>query len=560
MSLAQNPKMKNTRSQINILSLFLDGWRPYAWLAAAGFALYAQTLFFGLSGYDDTLLITKHYYLIKDITKVPAAFLNDVAWGQSQQFYRPVLTLSFMFNAILAGKDVWFYHLTNVMMHLGSVLLVFWLLKKLTGGRGSAFVLALLFAVHPALAPAAAWLPGRNDPLLGLFIFGSLAALVRYREKETLGWYALHLFLFLGALLTKETSAAIPAVFIVFLWLVYGRQKAKPYIYMAAGWLACLAGYFSLRLSVLSRVPPVMNTASENALGLLGYIGKLIFPANLSVMPLPQDTYWFFGTAALVLFIALFALKGIRSRRIFLAGLVWFAVFLVPTIFRITDFANMLEHRLYVPFLGLLLMVSQAEAIYSYKKTFLSLTAGLFIVFSLFSVRHSRDFKDPWSFWQNAVKTSPHCSLAHRSLGMMYLNQKDQAGAAAQFQAGLRYDPQNPGLLNGLALAYVDMGKIQPAIQLFQEAIQIEPGNPFSHDNLGTAWIKAGNTAEAGREYRQAFLLKPDDPMIMLNCSYAHYLLKDIDSAGYYYELALRNGLARDTGIEGRLKVAGGVK
>jgi Flp pilus assembly protein TadD len=538
----------------NRISFIVDGWHPYAWLAAAGFALYAQTLFFGLSGYDDTLLITKHFYLIKDITKVPAAFLNDVAWGQSQQFYRPVLTLSFMFNAILGGKNIWFYHLTNVLMHLGSILLVFWLLKKLTGGRGSAFVLALLFAVHPALAPAAAWLPGRNDPLLGLFIFGSLAALLTYREKETLGWYALHLFLFLGALFTKETSTAIPAVFIMFLLLVYGQQKAKPYIILAAGWLACLAGYFSLRLSVLPRVPPVMNTASENALGLLGYLGKLIFPANLSVMPLPQDTHWFFGTAALGLFTALFALKGIRSKGIFLAGLVWFGVFLVPTVFRITDFANMLEHRLYVPFLGLLLMVSQAEAIYHYKKTFLFLAAGMFIVFSLFSVRHSRDFKDPWSFWQNAVKTSPHCSLAHRSLGMMHLNQKDPAGAAAQFRAGLRYDPKNPGLLNGLALSYLDMGKVEPAIQLFKEAIQTEPGNPFSHDNLGTAWLRAGNTAEAGKEYRQAFLLKPDDPMIMVNFSYAHYLLKDIDSASYYYELALRNGLVRDAGIEGRLK------
>ncbi|MBI4726426.1 tetratricopeptide repeat protein [candidate division TA06 bacterium] len=549
--------MKNSGYKTNILSLFLDGWRPYAWLAAVGFVLYVQTLFFGLSGYDDTLLITRHYYLIKDITKIPAAFLNDVAWGKSQQFYRPMLTLSFMFNAILGWKSVWFYHLTNVLMHLGSVLLVFWLLKRITGERGLAFVLSLLFAAHPALAPAAAWLPGRNDPLLGLFVFGSLAALIRYREKENLQWYVLHLFLFLGALFTKETSAAIPVVFLVFLLLVYGKQKLKQYIYLIAGWLACLAGYFILRNSVLPRMPPVMNTASENALGLLGYIGKLIFPVNLSVMPMPQDTPWFIGTAALALFIVLFALKGIRGRKIFLAGLFWFGVFLIPTIFRITDFANMLEHRLYVPFLGLLLMVSQAEAVFHFRKTFLTMSAVLFILFSAFAVLHSRDFKDPLSFWQNAVKTSPHCTLAHRSLGMMYMDRKDPVGAAAQFQSGLQYDPQNPGLLNGLALAHVDMGKTGEAIQLLKTAVQAEPNNPFSHDNLGTAWLKAGNMAEAGREYRQAFLLKPDDPMIMLNCSYAHYLLKDIDSASYYYELAVKNGLARDPGIEGRLKGAG---
>lgn len=526
-----------------IIFIFLDGWRPYAWLAAVGFALYAQTLFFGLSGYDDTLLITKHFYLIKDVANIPAAFLNDVAWGQSQQFYRPVLTLSFMFNAIMGGKNVWFYHLTNIMLHLGCILQVFWLFKKLTGGRGSAFVLSLLFAAHPALSPAVAWIPGRNDPLLGLFIFSSLAALISYRENNKWQWYVLHLFLFLCALFTKETSAAIPAVFLVFLFLVYGRQKAKQYSYLSAGWLACLAGYFSLRLSVLPRVPPVMNTVSENALGLLGYIGKLVFPANLSVMPMPQDTHWFFGTAALVLFIAMFALKGIRNKKIFLAGLVWFAVFLAPTVFRITDFANMLEHRLYVPFLGLMLMVSQAEAICHYKKTFLTFASGLFLLFSVFSVQHSRDFKDPLSFWQNAVKTSPHCSLAHRSLGMMYLNQKDPAGAAARFQAGLSYDPQNPGLLNGLALAWMALGKVEPAIQLFKEAIQKDPGNPFSHDNLGTAYLKSQQYILAAESFRKAMALKSDDPQIILNLSYANYLLGYNDSAIYYYRRSLENGM-----------------
>jgi tetratricopeptide (TPR) repeat protein len=560
LSRAKNPKMKNPRSQINTLSLFLDGWHPYAWLAAAGLALYAQTLGFGLSGYDDTLLITRHFYLIRDVANIPAAFLNDVAWGQSQQFYRPMLTLSFMFNAILGGKSVWFYHLTNILLHLSSVLLLFYLLWKITASRGAALVLSLLFAVHPVLAPAVAWLPGRNDPLLAIFVLGSLAALLKYRSQPKWTWLGLHLLLLLCALFTKETAAAVPAVFIVFFLLVYGKQKARQYIHLASGWLACLAVYFLFRNTVLPRVPPVMNTASENALGLLSYIGKLVFPVNLSVMPMPQDFPWFFGLVSLALFVALFALKGIRNKKVFFAGLVWFAVFLVPTVFRITDFANMLEHRLYVSFLGLLMMVSQAEAIYHFRKTFLAISAGLFILFSIFSVSHSRDFKDPLSFWQNAVKTSPHCSLAHRSLGMMYLSQKDLGGAAAQFQAGLRYDPKNPGLLNGLALAYVDMEKIEPAIQLFQQAIQAEPGNPFSHDNLGTAWLKSGNIGEAEREYRQAFLLKPDDPKILLNCSYAHYLLKDIDSAGYYYELAVKNGLARDAGIEGRLKEARGVK
>jgi len=548
-------KNKNSPEIKNKLSfVFLNGWRPYAWLAVVGFAVYAQTLFFGLSGYDDTLLITRHYYLIKDITKIPAAFLNDVAWGHSQQFYRPMLTVSFMFNAILGGKNIWFFHLSNILMHLGSVLLAFWLLKRLTGERGSAFILSLIFAVHPALSPAVAWLPGRNDSLLGLFTLGAFGAMLEYVRNGKWRWYALHLTLFVFALFTKETAVAIPAVFLAFLIAIYGRQRLRQCIYLAAGWLASGAGYFLLRGSVLPPTPPIMNTASENAAGLLGYIGKLIFPVNLSVMPMPQDSPYFYGIAALALFVILFALKGIRNKKIFIAGLFWFTVFLVPTIFRITDFANMLEHRLYVPMFGLLLMLSQAEAIRHFKKIFLALAVFLLVLFGAFAVSHSRDFKDPLSFWQNAADTSPHCALAHRSLGMMHLNWGQPEKAALRFGQGLKNNPGDPGLMNGLALAYLNMNKFDLAVPLLEKAAVIDSGNAFCHENLGTAYLKIGRLRPAVQEFRRAHILRPEDPGILLNLSYAHYSLKDVDSAAYYYSRALKHGLAPDPKIEKMLR------
>lgn len=549
MKTTNSPEIKNRLS-----SVFLNGWRPYVWLAVVGFAVYAQTLFFGLSGYDDTLLITRHYYLIKDITKVPAAFLNDVAWGQSQLFYRPMLTLSFMFNAILGGKSVPFYHLTNILLHLASSLLVFGLLSRINQGKGAAFILSLLFAVHPTLAPAVAWLPGRNDSLLGLFILGAFGTMLEYVRNGKWRWYALHLTLFVFALFTKETAAAIPAVFLVFLTAVQGRKRLRQYSYLAVGWLASGAGYFLLRTSVLPGAAPILNTSSENAAGLLGYLGKLIFPVNLSVMPMPQDVQYFYGLAALTLAAALFALKGIRNNGIFWAGLFWFAVFLIPTIFRITDFANMLEHRLYVPMFGFLLMLSQAEAIYHFRKTFLTLAVSLLILFGTFAVLHSRDFKDPLSFWQNAVDTSPQCTLAHRSLGMMHLSWGQPEKAAHRFSQGLKNDPGDPGLMNGLALAYLNMNKVDLAVSLLEKAAVIDSGNAFCHENLGTAYQKIGRLHPAVREFRQAHILRPEDPGILFNLSYAHYLLKNIDSAAHYYSRALKNGLAPDPKIEKMLR------
>src|SRR6202020_3196456 len=100
--------------------------------------------------------------------------------------------------------------------HIISVVIVFKLFIVLEVNRVHAFILSLLFAVHPVLSQAVAWLPGRNDVLLGIFIFSFFIFSIRYSREGKLKNLLLSVFFLLLALFTKETAVMGPvALFIM---------------------------------------------------------------------------------------------------------------------------------------------------------------------------------------------------------------------------------------------------------------------------------------------------------------------------------------------------------
>lgn len=153
--------------------IFLKGWRPYFWLLLLGFLIYYQTLHFNFVYFDDDILVISNQKFISQLSNIPQAFKDDVFLSFFDVYYRPLLTVSFIFDAQLSGGAPWAYHLTNLLLHLISTLLLYLLLKKLGVIKDLAFFFAAVFAVHPVLSQAVGWIPGRNDPLLALFLLSS---------------------------------------------------------------------------------------------------------------------------------------------------------------------------------------------------------------------------------------------------------------------------------------------------------------------------------------------------------------------------------------------------
>ncbi|MDI6739307.1 MAG: tetratricopeptide repeat protein [Candidatus Edwardsbacteria bacterium] len=531
--------------------IFLRSWRPYVWLAGLAVVLYLPSVNHGFTGLDDEHLVLQNQRYIGDVRNAPLAFARDVYWRTPGLYYRPVLNLFLMPDAAVSGTAPQGYHLGNILWHALGCLALFAVLAAWSPGRGRAFVLSLLFACHPALTQAVAWIPGRNDLMLAAFALGSFRALMAALERGRPLALAVHVSLFALALFTKEAAAVLPLLFGLYAFLA-AREKLRTrrFLIAACSWAVMLALWLAARSrAVAPGDDPVVHafaTAPEAALGLLSYLGKILFPFDLSVLPLAQDIQPWLGLAALAVLAAGAIAGGMRRPIRAVFGAAWFLLLLVPTFIKLNGQVNFLEHRLYLPLAGLLMMAAESALLDRFRpRAAVPVSVAVLMLFSYLTIRHERVFRDGLSFWSAAAAASPHSSLAfqmrgrmqeragdsaraeasyrrslanqetpsaHNDLGMLLLGGNRPAEAEHEFKAVLAADPRYGNVYNNLGLAQFNQGKLAEAERSLRAAIGQEPGRAESHDNLGVVLRQGGRSAEAELEFRTAITTDPRYP------------------------------------------------
>ncbi|MDQ7053887.1 MAG: hypothetical protein Q9P14_13730 [candidate division KSB1 bacterium] len=153
-------------------------------LLVAALLAFGQTVRFDFTGYDDDALILNRLPELQS-TNSPLHFFTEPTLVNPRQtpFYRPLLMLSFWLDARINGPLPTGFHASNLLYHLLAVWVLFALLQRLLANRLTAFMLTLLFAIHPVNTQAVAWIPGRNDVLLGIVAFFESAFLARLAAK-----------------------------------------------------------------------------------------------------------------------------------------------------------------------------------------------------------------------------------------------------------------------------------------------------------------------------------------------------------------------------------------
>jgi len=175
---------------------------------------------------DDDIKIIDNYEKISDLKNIPDAFYSDSYFQKEGLYYRPTLTLTLMFDAIIGGKETFGYHLTNLILHIIACLLLYYFLRLFINNRTenkltlnthnlTLFIVAL-FGVSPLLLNAVAWIPGRNDILLTIFILLSFWFYTKSVETDKFSFTALHFLFFLLALFSKETALVFPLILLLY--------------------------------------------------------------------------------------------------------------------------------------------------------------------------------------------------------------------------------------------------------------------------------------------------------------------------------------------------------
>jgi Flp pilus assembly protein TadD len=510
-------------------------------VAALAIAVYLPVMRHGYTLMDDQGLIAENYSLIGNIGNVINAFKTD-AFGSNGALYRPLLTVSLMLDALYSGQNAWGYHLTNILLHALSCCLLFYLLISLKYSARDSFISAAIFSVHPVLTQAVAWIPGRNDILLTVWVLGAFLSWIRCLEGRRNLWLALHLISGLLAVLAKETALLLPVLLLWFAWLRNRTAFPKSAFKAAAGWLVIGVLWLFMKMAAAPGAgETTVNRLPEIVSGLLGYIGKIVIPLKFAAIPVPRDTSLAIGLAGVVILAAgIFA--GLKDRRSFLFGAGWFLLFLAPNFFSSTDYANFMEHRLYLPLIGFIIMLLELKVwgvLIKRPAIFYGSFSIALILLGVRTVAHAENFRDPKIFWEYAVKSSPSLYYVHDMQGRLFLQDGRLKEAGSAFEKAVALKGDYPHGHNDLGVVQMSQGRYREAEIGFARALEIDPSFRDARMNLGTLYLELGDLDHARACFVQMLEYQPDDHQALNNLGIVYYRQNMPDSALIYLNRAL---------------------
>jgi tetratricopeptide (TPR) repeat protein len=465
--------------------------------------------------------------MIKSLGNLTAAFTTSV-WsfaGQSVEFawdtyYRPLFSALFTINYAFFETRAWGWHLSNVLIHAAVSLLVFVVVRELTGRRGVSLIAACLFAVHPVHAESVAWISGVTDPLMSLFLLPCFYFYLRYRRQKKIAWMAASSFFFLFALLSKETAGAFPLIVFYCELALFNRDLGIKKRLISAGALMLLFAlplvvYLAMRGAVLSGLVlgalepqlPVADCIRTVPLALVKYLVFMFYPVGYSIQHYTDlvtsiASIWFIGPMLLLAGLA-GAMVASRSRMLWFSA-VWFLVLLAPALAGMSRFGReflVQERYLYLPSMGACLAVALAIGhlatmrvrSWSGRGVAAALAASLVVVLAWQSVEFNRVWYSNISIGENAVARSGGRPEARLFLVGAYYSAGLYKEADAQAHKVLELEPEAASPYAILSQMANIEGKLDKAIEYLETGIaRVKPQGTPATNALGSLYLNLG--------------------------------------------------------------------
>ncbi|MHC4148880.1 MAG: tetratricopeptide repeat protein [Planctomycetota bacterium] len=541
--------------------------------------------------YDDNHYVTENTYVKAGLTR--DGFIWAFTTGHSANWH-PLTWLSHMLDCELFGVSAGRGHVSSLILHIVSAIVLFGVLRKMTGALWASGFVAAVFAFHPLHVESVTWIAERKDVLSGLFWMLTLAAYLGYVRGGGAGWYAATLVVFGLGLMAKPMLVTLPFVLVLLdFWPLerfgrrsFGRLAAeKVPLFILSAVSSVVTFIVQQRGGAVVQVEAVpFWIRMGNAFVSYGvYIGKMIWPSGLAVFypyAFGKSSIWPAVLAGVFFFgISICAVVSAARYRYLFTGWFWYVGTLVPVIGLLQVGTQARADRYtYLPSIGIAVVAAwgaaELSAKWRYRKIVLSVLAVFVVGGMLFCTRlQVRHWQDSFSLFKRAVevtennyightgfgkalcargrtdkgigqyrlalKINPDYTVAHYNLGNALSERGEVEEAVRHYRAVLRAEPEHARAHNNLGNALSAQDKFEEAIGHYREALRIEPGFAKAYNNLGGALMMQGNFAEATRYFREALKLRPEDDNAWYNLGYALELQGKIDEAIRCYERAL---------------------
>jgi tetratricopeptide (TPR) repeat protein len=521
----------------------LPSWKGIAVVLALTFAVYVPTLRYSFV-LDDRGQILENP-AVHSWHLVPTYFTAHVWAGVLPQvrgnYYRPVFLLWLRINDTVFASHAWGWHLTTILAHVFTTLLVYLLALRLAIRRDAALLAALIFGLHPAHIEAVAWISGVTEPLLGTLLLASFLAYVQWRLESGHKWKLISLALFALALGEKETALILPGLLLVYDW-IFGTDWGRPLeLRRILAWCGealrrtwsyffVIILYVPARIYALKGFSHAATPLSKEQLvftwpSLIWFwIRHLIWPAGLStfynfpaVIHPTLKNFILPSIFDVCVVVALFA--GVRRSRTATFFAIWMILPLIPLldfrIFNANDFAH--DRYLYLPSVGFailiaLLLEKVCGGAPQWQGIPVSLLAAAFCLAAVLgfgTISESFYFRDNLSFYAYNLSRAPDNPIAQCDYAADLAERGFYRPALEKLTEVVNQNPNYWAAIYNLALTYYKMGNLPEAEKYFLEAIRVNPHRADEHFYLGMTWFKSGQTDQAIASLRQAIAINP---------------------------------------------------
>jgi tetratricopeptide (TPR) repeat protein len=544
-------------------------------LAVITVAAFEQVRTCAFIDFDDNVYVTENLYVQSGLT------LRGLIWAFKTMHvghWHPVTWLSHMLDCQLYGLKPSGHHLTNLVIHIANTLLLFFVLRRMTGALWRSCFVAALFALHPLRVESVAWVTERKDVLSTFFLMLTMWAYILYVERPKLHRYLLALLFFALGLMSKPTLVTLPFVLVLLDYWPLGRFQLSPsrmspkspisrpinlsdQISMVLRFIWEKAPFFAL--SGASIVLTILAAGRGEAIGTLGdyrldmrvanalvsyvsYIGKMIWPSQLSIFyPYPETfPLWkVVGAGLLLISLSVLVIRVVHKLPYLGVGWFWYLGTLVPVIGLVqVGMQAMADRFTYIPFIGLFIMITWSVtdilAGWRHRRIILSISAGLLLLVLMIVTRvQVQHWQNSITLFQHSIDVTSDNSLAHNNLGSALIRQGKVQEAIAHFSEALRISPNHPRFHYNLGVVLQGQGKIQEAIIHFTEAVRIRPDYAIAHNNLGVALMVQGKVQDAIVHFAKAVQAKPDYAEAHINLGFGYLTIGDKVSALGEYKI-----------------------
>jgi len=472
----------------------------------------------------------------------------DLPWAFTtfhEANWHPLTWISHMIDYRLFGANPAGPHAVNLLIHIASVILLFLVLRRMTGFVWRSAFVAALFAIHPLHVESVAWVAERKDVLGGFFWMLTMLLYLRYTERPDVGRYVPVALAFALGLMCKPMLVTLPFILLLLDYWPFRRLctpkliEKMPLIGLAvaSGIVTFAAQHRGLAVGSIEQYP--LGVRIANALvAYVAYLVKTVYPVKLAVFyPHPGSSlpgWQVIGSGALLIAVTALAIRSARNRPHLLVGWLWYLIALLPVIGLVqVGMQAMADRYTYIPLIGVFVAVTwEIRRIGRIGLIgLIGLSAAVVIGCMALTWRQVGYWHDSETLFRHALAVTENNAVAENNLGIALVYQGRFDEAIEHHRCAVEFKPGRADAHYSLGVALLRDGQPYEAVPEFERALAIDRNHAQAHSNLGAALIQLGDSPDAVTHLIQALAIEPDYAQAYNNLGMAYSLQGRLDDS-----------------------------